>query len=100
MSVFTQYAIYLFIYILGANQKEYTWQMVCKGMRDQCIVERVYILPKLQIITQWKYCKKIKICVRDFLGDESHEIRHVWTLHVKYLNILVWGQNPSGSPWG
>ena len=35
-----------FIYLLGANQKEHTWQMVCKEMRDQCIVERVYLEQK------------------------------------------------------
>ena len=39
--------IYLFIYLLGANQKEHTWQMVCKEMIDQCIVERVYVLHEI-----------------------------------------------------
>ena len=37
----------LFIYLLGVNQKEHTWQMVWKEMRDQCIVERVYVLHKI-----------------------------------------------------
>ena len=40
-------SIYLFIYLLGANQNEHGWQMVWKEMRDQCIVERVYVLHKI-----------------------------------------------------
>ena len=35
----------LFIYLLGANQKDDRW---CeKEMRDQCNIERVYVLHKL-----------------------------------------------------
>ena len=39
--------IYLFIYLLGVNQNEHTWQMVCKEMWDQYNVERVYVLHNL-----------------------------------------------------
>ena len=31
----SQKLVYLFIYLLGANQKEHTCQMVSKEMRDQ-----------------------------------------------------------------
>ena len=39
--------IYFYFYLLGANQKEHTCQMVCKEMRDQYNVERVYVLHKI-----------------------------------------------------
>ena len=54
--------IYLFIYLLGANQKEHTCQMVCKEMGDQYNVERVYVLHKILL-------EPLNTLQRKFLGN-------------------------------
>ena len=41
------YHLFILFYLLGANQKEHTCQMVCKEMRDQYNVERVYVLHEI-----------------------------------------------------